>query len=129
MAVLEHFTIPSFIDLSIAKKLHTCEKSTSTSDAIKNINVSGTLVGYKIRTKTSGTVYLCVVRVSRRNTILIFAVLDQGSTHTFCDKNLVKILNLSGPETSVQIKTIIGSSKVYNNVQQYLPLITISRLL
>ena len=45
-----------------------------------------------------------------------YAFLDQGSTHTFCDKNLVKTLNLNGPENSIQIKTINGSSKVYKSI-------------
>ena len=47
---------------------------------------------------------------------MTYAFLDQGSTHTFCDENLVKTLNLSGPETSIQIKTINGSSKVYKSI-------------
>ena len=103
-----------------SKKLHTCEKSTSTSDTIENTNVSNTLVGNKIRAEnSSATVYLCVVpvRVAHKNkSILTYAFLDQGSTHTFCDKNLVKTLNLNGPETSIQIKTINGSSKVYKSM-------------
>ena len=61
----------------------------------------------------------CVVpvRVAYKNkSILTYAFLDQGSTHTFCDENLVKTLNLNGPETSIQIKTINGSSKVYKSI-------------
>ena len=103
-----------------SKKLHTCEKSTSTSDTIENTNVSSALLSNKIRAESSsGTVYLCVVpvRVAHKNkSILTYAFLDQGSTHTFCDENLVKTLNLNGPETSIQIKTINGSSKVYKSI-------------
>ena len=47
---------------------------------------------------------------------MTYAFLNQGSTHTFCDENLVKTLNLNGPETSIQIKTINGSSKVYKSI-------------
>ena len=103
-----------------SKKLHTCEKSTSTSDTIENSNVSSALLSNKIRAESSsGTVHLCVVpvRVAHKNkSILTYAFLDQGSTHTFCDENLVKTLNLNGPETSIQIKTINGSSKVYESI-------------
>ena len=103
-----------------SKKLNTCEKSTSTSDAIENTNVSSALLSNKIRAESSsGTVYLSVVpvRVAHKNkSILTYAFLDQGSTHTFCDENLVKTLNLNGPETSIQIKTINGSSKVYKSI-------------
>ena len=55
-------------------------------------------------------------RSYKNKSILTYAFLDQGSTHTFCDKNLVKTLNLNGPETSIQIKTINGSSKVYKSI-------------
>ena len=103
-----------------SKKLHTCEKSTSIFDTIENTNVSSALVSNKIRAEnSSGTVYLCVVlvRVAHKNkSILTYAFLDQGSTHTFCDKNLVKTLNLNSSETSIQIKTINGSSKVYKSI-------------
>ena len=103
-----------------SKKLHTCEKSTSTSDTNENTNVSSALLSNKIRAESSSeTVYLCVVpvRVAHKNkSILTYAFLDQVSTHTFCDENLVKTLNLNGPETSIQIKTINGSSKVYKSI-------------
>ena len=103
-----------------SKKLHTREKSTSTSNTIENTNVSSALVSNKIRTESSsGAVYLCVVpvRVAHKNkSILTYAFPDQGSIHTFCDENLVKTLNLDGPETSIQIKTINRSSKVYKSI-------------
>ena len=103
-----------------SKKLHTCEKSTSTSDTIENTNVSSTLVSNKICAEnSSGTVYLCIVPVHvthKNKSILTYAFLDQGSTHTFCDKNLVKMLNFNGPETRIEIKTINGSSKVYKSI-------------
>ena len=81
-----------------SKKLHTCEKSTSTSDTIEILMyVSSALLSNKIRAESSsGTVYLCVVpvRVAHKNkSILTYAFLNQGSTHTFCDENLVKTLN------------------------------------
>ena len=81
-----------------SKKLHTHKKSTSTSDTIENTNVSSGLVRNKSRTDSSfGAVYLCVVpvRVAHKNkSILTYAFLGQGSTHTFCDENLVKTLTL-----------------------------------
>ena len=47
---------------------------------------------------------------------MTYAFLNQGSTHTFCDENLVKTLNLNGPKTSIRIKTINGYSKVYKSI-------------
>ena len=103
-----------------SKKLHTRKKYTSTSDTIENTNAASSLVSNKIRAESSsGAVYLCVVpvRVAHKNkSILTYAFLDQDSTHTFCDENLVKTLNLNGPKTSIQIKTINGSSKVYKSI-------------
>ena len=87
----QHSLLHRFID---SKKLHTSEKSTSTSDTIENTNVFSALVSNKTRTESScGAVYLCVVpvRVAHKNkSILTYAFLNQGSTHIFCDKNLVK---------------------------------------
>ena len=45
----------------------------------------------------SKAVYLCIVPVKVRyqdQEVLIYAFLDQGSTHTFCDKRLVEALNI-----------------------------------
>ena len=116
MAVQEHLLHRS-ID---SKKLHTREKSTLTSDTIENTNLSSALVSNKIRNEnSSGAVYLFVVpvRVAHKNkSILTYAFLDQGSTHIFCDKNLVKTLNLNGSKSSIQVKTINGSSKVYKSI-------------
>ena len=59
----------------------------------------------------------CSSSVAHKNkSILTYAFLDQGCTHTFCNKNLVKTLHLNGPETSIQIKTINGSFKVYKSI-------------
>ena len=111
----------TFLHRSIdSKKLHIRKKSTSTSDTIKNTNVSSALVSNEVRTESSsGAIYLCVVpvRVAHKNkSAMTYTFLDQGSTHTFCDENLVKTLNLNGPETSIQIKTINGSYKVYKSI-------------
>ena len=58
----------------------------------------------------------CFVLAHKNISILTYTFLDQGFTHTSCDKNLVTTLNLNGPETSIQIKTINGSSKVYKSI-------------
>ena len=98
-----------------SKKLHTREKSTSTSDTIDNTNVSSALVSNKIRIESSFVaVYLCVVPVCgthRNKSILTYAFLDQGFIHTFGHTNLVNTLNFNGSEISIQIKAINGPPK------------------
>ena len=62
------------------------------------------------------TIWLKKIYSLPNKSILTYAFLDQGSIYTFCNENLVKTLNLNGPETNIQIKTINGSSKVYKSI-------------
>ena len=54
-------------------------------------------------------VYLCVVPVKVQHegkTVLTYAFLDQGSTHSLCDTKLVQALGVSGREESMTFQTL-----------------------
>ena len=57
----------------------------------------------------SDGVYLCVVPVRvhcEGKTVLTYAFLDQGSTHSFCDTKLVQALGATGREENLTLQTL-----------------------
>ena len=60
----------------------------------------------------SADVYLCVVPVRvffNNRSVVTYAFLDQGSTHSFCDKKLVDALNITGTSNDIILQTLSGS--------------------
>ena len=65
---------------------------------------------------TEGVFSMCVVPVKVQNEnsdkeIMTFAMLDTCSQGTFTTTNLMEQLNISGIETSINVKTLIGHQK------------------
>ena len=76
----------------------------SSAEEIDCVSVSASAV-------TSDT-YLCIVPVRVRHRdceVVTYAFLDQGSTHSFCDKKLTEALKLKGAQEKVLIKTLTSS--------------------
>ena len=66
--------------------------------------------------QSSNNVYLCVVPVLvYHGTIKVrtYAFLDQGSTHTFCDRKLRKTLNISGSPETINLQTLGRAISTY----------------
>ena len=60
----------------------------------------------------SADVYLCVVPVRvffNNRSVITYAFLDQGSTHSFCDKKRVDTLNITGTSNDIILQTLSGS--------------------
>ena len=59
-------------------------------------------------------VYLCVVPAFMRNgdkEYCTYAFLDQGSSHTFCDDHLIKVLQVDGSQSKISLQTPNGLTK------------------
>ena len=57
-------------------------------------------------------VYLCVVPVKvtvDNKEVLTYAFLDQGSTHSFCNKKLIDSLGISGTPDEIVLQTLTDS--------------------
>ena len=70
-------------------------------------------------TDSDANVYLCVVPVRvkyEEKEILTYAFLDQGSTHTFCDKTLTQSLGITGRSKKICLQTLAGSVKGYDGI-------------
>ena len=68
------------------------------------------------RSLSESSVYLCIIPVKvtyNGKCVTTYAFLDQGSTHSFCDKSLVEALDISGPYEHLNLKTILGTLKGY----------------
>ena len=68
-------------------------------------------------TDSDANVYLCVVPVRVRykeKEVLKYAFLDQGSSHTFCDKTLIRSLGITGQSEKICLQTLAGSIKGYD---------------
>ena len=74
-------------------------------------------------TDPDANVYLCVVPVRVRykeKEVLTYAFLDQGSTHTFCDKTLIQSLGITGRSEKICLQTLAGSVKRYDGISSEL---------
>ena len=70
-------------------------------------------------TDSDANVYLCVVPVRvkyEEKEVLTYAFLDQGSTHTFCDKPLIQSLGITGRSEKICLQTLAGSVKGYDGI-------------
>jgi len=96
------------------------ESSSSTpspSNTSGESNTAETVASYslsnaKISANTNEGVYLCVVPVTvgyGDRYMRTYAFLDQGSTRSFCDKNLVGELGASGSTEEVTLQTLTGT--------------------
>ena len=60
----------------------------------------------------SKAVYLCIVPVKvqyQDQEVLTYAFLNQGSTHTFCDKRLVEALNIPARSDEIHVQTLTST--------------------
>ena len=67
---------------------------------------------YKCNGKSLQNVYLCVVPVNvtfKTKSVITYAFLDQGSTHSFCGKALVNALDLRGDANEFTLQTLTGT--------------------
>ena len=67
---------------------------------------------YKCNGKSLQNVYLCVVPVNitfGSKSVITYAFLDQGSTHSFYGKALVNALNLHGDTNEFMLQTLTGT--------------------
>ena len=65
---------------------------------------------------SSNNVYLCVVPVLVYDSTIkvrTYAFLDQGSTHTFCDRKLLKTLNISESPETINLQTLGHAISTY----------------
>ena len=70
-------------------------------------------------TDSDPNVYLCVVPVRVRykeRVVLMYAFLDQESTHTFCNKTLIQSLGITGCSEKICLQTLTGSVKGYDGI-------------
>ena len=70
-------------------------------------------------TDSDANVYLCVVPVRvkyKEKEVLTYAFLDQGSTHTFCDKTLIQSLGITGRSEKICLQTLAGWVKGYDGI-------------
>ena len=67
---------------------------------------------YKCNGKSLQNVYLCVVPVNvtfKTKSVITYAFLDQGSTHSFCGKVLVNALDLRGDANEFTLQILTGT--------------------
>ena len=69
--------------------------------------------------QASDNVYLCVVPVKvhyKGRTALTYAFLDQGSTHSFCDKKLVTTLGILGQRQDLKLQTLGNPASTHHGL-------------
>ena len=76
-------------------------------------------------------VYLCVVPVKvqhKGKTVLTYAFLDQGSTHSLCDSKLVQALGVTGQEESMSFQTLGHPATICRGVSLTLSVLSLDGL-
>ena len=112
-----HHTLLHYTNKETKPKSSTYQdKGTSTSET--NSATSCTVVNQPaVNTETN--VCLCVVPIIVQRDgkeLATYAFLDQGSTHTFCDQNLIDFFDIHGSHESLSIQTLNGVSKDHSTI-------------
>ena len=115
--------------LSIALTLHFTRKrspvSKRTAPEVSNLNTDNppenTIVLSTVlkATNSDANVYFCVVPVRvkyKEKEVLTYVFLDQGSTHTFCDKTLIQSLRITGQSKKICLQTLAGLVEGYDGI-------------
>ena len=112
-----HHTLLHYTNKETKPKSSTYQdKGTSTSET--NSATSCTVVNQPA-VNTEANVCLCVVPIIVQHDgkeLATYAFLDQGSTHTFCDQNLIDLFNIHGSHESLSIQTLNGVFKDHSTV-------------
>ena len=95
----------------------TCSIVSSTKTDSDMLSSNSTVSSLKTRQMTddedfNNAVYLCVVPVKvtvENKEVLTYAFLDQGSTHSFCNKKLIASLGISGTPDEIVLQTLTDS--------------------
>ena len=89
-------------------KINNCGKRHSSALHIYD-NQSHIVAGHCVQSPDNSKVYMPTLPVTINNTFRTFALLDTGSTTTFCTRRLVDTLKLQGIKVTYQLKTLHGS--------------------
>ena len=89
-------------------KINNCGKRHSSALHIYD-NQSPMVAGHCVQSSDNSNVYMPTLPVTINNTFRTFALLDTGSSTTFCTRRLVDTLKLQGTKVTYQLKTLQGS--------------------
>ena len=101
------------------KEVKNKSSNSQASNSLKSENIVVSAASYAGTDNSDPDIFLCVVPVIinyNGKEMKTYAFLDQGSTHTFCDKSLVDFFEIEGSYEKLRIQTLNGITRNQHTV-------------
>ena len=95
-------------------RINDCGKKHSSSLHVYDIQPATSAVGNSVQTCDTSNTYMPTVPVLINDTLETFALLDTGSSTSFCSRRLIKEMKLKCTNTSYQLKTLHGTNNKFS---------------